>query len=111
MTNRSEFVKVRVSVEEKTELKSKANQEGVSVSDLLRAGAFGVGAIRRRPAPEFAEQFRWLYRNLAQVGSNTNKMARLANTGKLNLGIHSDAIATVTAQLHEAAARALKALQ
>jgi len=73
--NRSLWLKLRVTPEEKTAFEFAAAEAGLSLSDFVRQRL--LGARLRRTAEE-----RETIRHLARIGANLNQLARWANTHK-----------------------------
>ena len=72
---RSQWLKLRVTLEEKAAFEFAAAEAGLSLSDLVRQRLMG-GRLRRT-----AEE-RETARHLARIGANMNQLARWANTHK-----------------------------
>ena len=73
--NRNRFIKVRVSDSEHQDIKAKATEAGLTVSDLMRYRTLGT---RLRQTDNAKERIR----QLARIGSNINQLARWVNTRK-----------------------------
>jgi uncharacterized protein (DUF1778 family) len=73
--NRSLWLKLRVTREEKAAVEFAAAESGVSLSDFVRQRL--LGARVRQTAEE-----REIIRQLARIGANMNQLARWANTHK-----------------------------
>ena len=73
--NRSLWLKLRVTPEEKTAFEFAAVEAGLSLSDFVRQRL--LGAQLRRTAEE-----RETIRHLARIGANLNQLARWVNTHK-----------------------------
>ena len=72
---RSEWIKMRVTSDEKKLIESKASAQGQTVTDFLRQRALDY---RLRQSPLEKERIR----QLARIGANMNQIARWANTYK-----------------------------
>ena len=73
--NRNRFIKVRVSDSEQQQIKVKAEEAGLTVSDLMRYRTLGT---RLRKTSVDRERIR----QLARIGSNLNQLARWVNSRK-----------------------------
>ena len=83
---RSEWIKMRVTSEEKNAIFSMAATQGQTVTDFLRQRALGY---RLRQTPLEKERVR----QLARIGANLNQLARWANRWK----DRADALTVLTA--------------
>jgi hypothetical protein len=82
--NRSIWLKLRVSSEEKAAFEFAAAENGLSLSDFIRQRL--LGARLRRTAEEHEVVYQ-----LARIGANLNQLARWANTHKS----HAEAIEVI----------------
>jgi type II secretory pathway component PulF len=71
-------ITVRLSKEEKEQLKKIAESKGMTVSDYVRSRLTGVRR-RRKPKAEELELYRQLIYELNRVGVNLNQIARTLN--------------------------------
>lgn len=99
---------MRATVEEKTEIESRAARAGLSVAGYLRVLAFGKSAKQpraaRRPFVDKAELVAVRY-ELRKIGGNLNQIAHQLNAGK---GFDAPAFAALYAE-HAAALKAIMA--
>ena len=72
---RTRFIKIRVSEIELEEIKTKATEADLSISDLFRQLILNTRIRQNRSEKE-------LIRQIARIGSNINQLARWANTRK-----------------------------
>ena len=72
---RTRFIKIRVSEIELDEIKTKAAEADLSISDLFRQLVLNTRLRQTRVDKE-------LIRQVARIGSNINQLARWANTRK-----------------------------
>ena len=72
---RTRFIKIRVSEIELEEIKTKATEADLSISDLFRQLILNTKIRQNRSEKE-------LIRQIARIGSNINQLARWANTRK-----------------------------
>ena len=72
---RTRFIKIRVSEIELEEIKTKAAEADLSISDLFRQLVLNTRLRQTRVDKE-------LIRQIARIGSNINQLARWANTRK-----------------------------
>ena len=75
----------RVDAAQETELRDKAAQAGLSVSDFIRRAAFAEsGPPRRRPKATGKDErdFALVLAALQKIGVNLNQIARVSNTQK-----------------------------
>ena len=84
--SRSEWIKMRVTAEEKNAIFAMAATQGQTVTDFLRQRALGY---RLRQTPLEKERVR----QLARIGANLNQLARWANRWK----DRADALTVLTA--------------
>ena len=73
--NRKRFIKVRVSDLEHQQIKVKAEEAGLTVSDLMRYRTLGTRLRKTSVDKECIRQ-------LARIGSNLNQLARWVNSRK-----------------------------
>lgn len=74
--NRNSFIKIRVSGSELADIRAKAADAGMNVSDFMRLRTLN---FRLRQSNNDRERIR----QLARIGSNINQLARWANSYKL----------------------------
>ena len=77
---------LRATAAEKTEIESRAERAGLSVSGYLRAVVFGKDTPQPRAArrpPVEKETLVRLLAELGKVGSNVNQIAHAMNAGKI----------------------------
>ncbi len=72
---RDHFIKVRVTEAEFADFRARANEAGMTVSDLVR---FRLTGYRVRQSDSDKDRLR----HLARIGSNVNQLARWANSRK-----------------------------
>ncbi len=75
---RDQWIKIRVSTEEKKSFEQKANESGMTMADLIRQRLL---TFRIRKTAHEQERIRML----ARVGNNINQLARWANSHKSGL--------------------------
>ena len=72
---RDKILRVRLSVDEKEQLKIKAKAAGITASALVRKTILESQVVIRRPDRDIPL-------HLARIGNNVNQLARWANTHK-----------------------------
>ncbi|MHB8978785.1 MAG: MobC family plasmid mobilization relaxosome protein [Trichloromonadaceae bacterium] len=86
MAARVGWLKVRVSPEEKTRLQARADAEGITVADLVRARIEArlteAPPPRKRQRPPMDPARAELVRQIAKIGNNLNQIAAWCNTYK-----------------------------
>ncbi len=75
---RDQWIKIRVSIEEKKSFEQKASESGMTMADLIRQRLL---TFRIRKTAHEQERIRML----ARVGNNINQLARWANSHKSGL--------------------------
>ncbi len=75
---RDQWIKIRVSIEEKKSFEQKASESGMTMADLIRQRLL---TFRIRKTAHEQERIRML----ARVGNNINQLARWANSHKNGL--------------------------
>ena len=75
---RNQWIKIRVSIEEKKSFEQKASESGMTMADLIRQRLL---TFRIRKTAHEQERIRML----ARVGNNINQLARWANSHKSGL--------------------------
>jgi len=73
------WITIRVSEEEREQLKKTAEAEGMTLSDYVRSRLTGVKP-RRKPKTEEVEELRKLAYEIHKIGVNINQIARAMNT-------------------------------
>jgi hypothetical protein len=73
--NRDRFLKIRVTESELADFRALADEAGMTVSDLVRYRLFGF-RVRQTDSDKTR------LRSLARIGSNSNQLARWANSRK-----------------------------
>lgn len=71
-------LKIWLSDDEHAALKARAEAEGVTVTDLIRARCLKAPARRKRRGPDVQELHR-ITAQLGRIGGNVNQLARVAN--------------------------------
>lgn len=106
---RSKIVLVRVTVAEKTKLKTASKEAGLTLSDWIRSKAINSKPLLRKPNPDREVLLR-LLAAFGKSGSNLNQIARQLNRRQeadefevpvKMIGFILDEIKAVTKQLRE----------
>lgn len=85
MEKRDNWLKVRISQEEKQAWQAEADSLGITMANLVRARMGGVAQVAREPKPAKRATRRTdplLLHAVGRAGSNLNQLARWANTHK-----------------------------
>jgi hypothetical protein len=82
VVHRSEFLKLRVTPEEKRMLMTLAENARASVSDYVRCKTIGQPVPMSRPPKGDRAALLSLLAELGKIGSNINQLARSANRGR-----------------------------
>lgn len=85
MEKRDSWLKVRISPEEKAVWQAEAEDEGLTLANLVRARMGTVAQVAREPKPAKRTTRRTdplLLHAVGRAGSNLNQLARWANTHK-----------------------------
>lgn len=82
MPPRQPPLSVRLSAEEIAELRSRAEQSGLTISGYFKAAVFNTPPLKRsRRVTHDQESLARLLASVGRIGSNINQLARVANMG------------------------------